>query len=291
MSNENKNGALALVPRSESTALGVSGGLTINGFAEMERAAKMLAQANGIVPRAYQNNPAAVAAVIMTGFELGIAPMTAMRELHLIEGKVSLSATLMLTLARRAGIKTRWLKTDNTVATIGVTVPGQQEQTLTFSAEDAKAAGLWGKGNWSKHPAAMLRARATSAAIRAFCPEAIGGSVYESESGELTDGAPPEPVTASVVDVTPARAHSPTTATRKRLRDVTTGDELHAWCVAERDRMTATRGDARGVAVDAVHAKAMAVKVDPAIALEWAGLHYDPESGEVPASQEPDAHQ
>lgn len=179
--------------------LGVSGGLSINGFAEMERAAKMLAQANGIVPRAYQGNPAAVAAIIMTGFELGIAPMTAMRELHLIEGKVSLSATLMLTLARRAGIRTRWLVTDTTKATIGVIVPGQAEQTLTFSAEDAKAAGLWGKGNWSKHPAAMLRARATSAAVRAFCPEAIGGSVYESESGEITDGIP----TSQIIDATP----------------------------------------------------------------------------------------
>jgi len=281
MSNENKGGALALVPRSESTALGVSGGLTINGFGEMERAAKMLAQANGIVPRAYQNNPAAVAAIIMTGFELGIAPMTAMRELHLIEGKVSLSATLMLTLARRAGIKTRWLKTDNTVATIGVTVPGQPEQTLTFSMEDAKAAGLWGKGNWSKHPAAMLRARATSAAIRAFCPEAIGGSVYESESGELTDGAPPEPVTAQVVDVTSPPARQSTPAPRKRLRDVTTGDELHAWCVAERTRMTAMRDEARAEAVNAVRARAMALDVDPAVAMEWAGLHFDPSSGEV----------
>lgn len=87
----------------------------------------------------------------------------------------------------------------------------------------------------------------------------------------------------------PARPRATTPAPRKRLRDVTTGDELHAWCVAEHDRMTATRDEARAEAVNAVRARAVACEVDPAVALEWAGLHFDPSSGEV--AEAPDAQQ
>ncbi len=231
MEETKKGAALALV-REPSANIGVSGGLAINGISEMERVAKMLSQASGIVPRAYQGNPAAVAAIIMTGFEIGIMPMTAMRELHLIEGRVSLSATLMLTLARRAGIRTRWLVTDATRATIGVIVPGQAEQTLTFSREDAQAAGLWGKGNWVKHPAAMLRARATSGAIRAFCPEAIGGSVYEADSGEITDGVPASQyVDAQVVESAPA-AQPPSDGPPipRAVKDVADAPTLKRYC-------------------------------------------------------------
>lgn len=277
---------LALV-KPDAQLSGVTGGLSINGLAEMERAARMLAQARGIVPRAYADNPAAIAAVIMTGFELGIAPMTAMRELHLIEGKVSLSATLMLTLARRAGIKHRWVKTDATVATIGVTVPGQPEQTLSFTIEEARAAGLANKDNWKKHTAAMLRARATSAAIRAFCPEAIGGSVYESESGELTDG---EPIVARVTDMTPPHAKPPAprpAAQRPPIGAVKSGEELAAWLADGRDERSKLTGETRERAAKAIKARAKALGVDESIALEWAGLHYDPTTGEVPADQEP----
>jgi hypothetical protein len=60
-----------------------------------------------------------------------------------------------------------------------------------------------GKDNWKRHPAAMLRARCTSAAMRAFCPEYLGAGVYESSSGELTGGEPLEAV-AVRVEATPA---------------------------------------------------------------------------------------
>jgi hypothetical protein len=279
---EEKKAALALVPPQQTANLGVSGGLAINGFAEMEKAAKLLSQANGIVPRAYQGNPAAVAAIIMTGFELGIAPMTAMRELHLIEGKVSLSATLMLTLARRAGIRTRWLVTDATKATIGVIVPGQAEQTMTFSKEDAIAAGLWGKGNWSKHPAAMLRARATSGAIRAFCPEAIGGSVYESDSGEVTDGVP----AGDIIDATAVRTVAPVVDSGppipRAVKDVADAAMLKRYCEKHGEAILKAKK------AEACVARGEALNVPPAEVRAWLGIpevmpdSYDPSEQDAP---------
>jgi hypothetical protein len=53
--------------------------------------------------------------------------------------------------------------------------------TVTFTMQDAKTAGLAGKGNWNKYPAAMLLARATSAAVRAACPEVLMGISYTPE--------------------------------------------------------------------------------------------------------------
>lgn len=220
---------------------GLAMGAKINGMAEVFRLADQLAKARGFVPDAFAGNPAAIAAVILTGMELGIGPMQSMREIHVIKGKPSISATLMLSLARRAGIRTSFPVTDATKATIEVTVPGQPAQRLTFSAEDAKAAGLWGQGNWKTYPAAMLRARAISAAIRAFCPEAIGGSVYESDSGELTNGVP----SADVIDVASEPAAPVRAPTRVKLSDVASAEALRDWCAEHGAKaLAAGKGDA-----------------------------------------------
>lgn len=274
MTAAEKGAALALV-REPTTALGVTGGVKIEGIADVFRLAQQLAQARGFVPDSYYQQPAAIAACILTGMELSIPPMTAMREVHIIKGRPSISATLMLTLAQRAGIRTRWVETTTTRATIGVTVPGQPEQTLTYTSDDAKAAGLWGQGNWSKFPAAMLRARATSAAIRAFCPGVIGGSVYESESGELTDGKP----TSEVVEaqVIPQPPPTPTAPAKKRLADCASGDELRAWC-AENGARAVRAGKA-----DAVLARGAELEVPVSVVRGWLGMDllHDPETGAV----------
>lgn len=278
MTAAEKGAALALV-REPTTALGVTGGVKIEGIADVFRLAQQLAQARGFVPDSYYQQPAAIAACILTGMELSIPPMTAMREVHVIKGRPSISATLMLTLAQRAGIRTRWVETTTTRATIGVTVPGQPEQTLTYTSDDAKAAGLWGQGNWSKFPANMLRARATSAAIRAFCPGVIGGSVYESESGELTDGRPTsEVVEAHVIPQAPAPV-----AAKKRLADCASGDELRAWC-AENGARAVRAGKA-----DAVLARGGELEIPADVVRGWLGMPppYDPETGEVAPEDEP----
>lgn len=289
---------LAVVPRESGSGLAV--GVSLNGMADVWKLAEQLARAKGFVPDAYVNQPAALAAVILTGVELHIGPMQAMREIHIIKGKPSISATLMLSLARRQGIKTRWLKTDATCATIGVTLPGQAEQTLSFTAEQAKAANLWGQGNWKTYPDAMLRARATSAAIRAFCPDVIGGSVYESESGELTDGRPAADVVEATVVETRREPTPAAPPAKLSLSDAKDGAELHAMLTQGAEKMAASSGAARERFVAAVTKHATRLGVDVAAALEVAGLApketvtldgevitHDPSAGEVAPQDEP----
>lgn len=294
-----KPAALALVPPQPSATMTVTGNIRISNMQEAIQLADRLAHARGFVPASMSQNGPAVLAAILTGAELGFGPMESLRSFDMIEGKVSMKAEVMLGRAHRFGHRTRWLRTDNEVATISVTLAGQAqpEAPITFSMDDAKRAGLAGKGNWSKHPAAMLRARAASAAIRAHCPEVLGAGVYESESGELTEGVPTQNVvTAQVMSQRTEAPASPPAAPKASPADAQTPEELHAMLVGSKATREAT-GAARDRYIASVAKHAARLGIDKDIALEWAGLSpkapevlgYDPETGEVPPEQEPPA--
>jgi len=157
-------------------------------FGEIQTLAVDLAKARGFIPQAYIGNPGAIAACILTGAELGIAPMQSLRGIHVIEGRPTLSADLMLALAIRAGVRAQWLETTPDVARLRLERDGFEAHDHTFSMADAKRAGLARRQNWGRYPAAMLRARCLSAALRAWCPDVLGGGVYVE--GEIEPRAP-----------------------------------------------------------------------------------------------------
>jgi hypothetical protein len=130
--------------------------------------------------------------IAMAGRELGLSPMTAFRSIHLIDGKITMSADLMagLALSRIPGSRVDVVHTDNGRAVVEAQRPGGKPVTLTFTIEDAQRAGLTGKDNWKKYPAAMLRARAIAAAARAVFPDVFLG-VYTPEELEPEQHAAP----------------------------------------------------------------------------------------------------
>lgn len=146
-----------------------------------------------VVAAAFRGNPADVMAVVMAGAELGLLPMQALRGIVMIEGKPTLSADAMAALVMARGDLCEYLrcvKTDATVAVYETKRKGHATPTeFTFSIADAERAGLKGKGNWSKYPAAMLRARALSGVARMVYPDVLMG-VYDPDelesSGTLT---------------------------------------------------------------------------------------------------------
>lgn len=119
---------------------------------------------------------------------------------HLIGGKLSMKADVMLAKFRQAGGKHQWIKdgSDGQTASAVFTFEGQSH-TVSYSIEDAKRAGLLSDpnkkpGNWEKNPAAMLRARVVSSGVRMLAPEVLEGS-YCPEELEGDD----QPVVATVV--------------------------------------------------------------------------------------------
>lgn len=172
----------------QSSALGVSG-VRIESMSDVFRLAESLAGAGGFIPKHLAGNPGAIAAAILTGIELGIGPMEAMRSIHIVEGKPTLSADLMLARAIRAGVRVEWEQCDEVAAIVRMERAGLKHRH-SFTKADAERAGLWGKNTWAKYPASMLRARCVSAGLRAFCPDVLGAGVYvEGEIDEQPRGA------------------------------------------------------------------------------------------------------
>lgn len=131
------------------------------------------------------NTAEKVIAVLLTGREIGVPPMQAVRGIHVVNGRPSLSAELMLALAYQniAGFRFKIEMTTNEICKIVASRPGGDPVTIMFTIGDAERAGLARGQNWIKYPAAMLRARATSAVLRIVAPDAIRGFHTPEEMG------------------------------------------------------------------------------------------------------------
>ncbi len=127
-----------------------------------------------------------VITVLLFGRDLGIPATESVRSIHVIKGKPSLSAELMLSLAYR-NIRNFEFKVEQSTHQL-CKVSARRSRTdewtsITFSMQDAARAGLAEGGTWRKYPAALLRARATSALMRVVAPDAIRGIHLPEELG------------------------------------------------------------------------------------------------------------
>jgi len=240
-------------------------GIAPAGFADAMAMAEQLAKARGFVPRDMVGQPAAIVAAIMTGAEIGIGPMQALRSIHVIEGRPTLSADLMLSLALRAGIRVSWLEKTETVARVRLSREGHGTHEHSYTIGEAKRAGLSGRANWKRYPAAMLRARCISAALRAWCPDVLGAGVYVE--GEIEPDDAPTKAVESAQDVIEARGEivPPQPKPTPKLGDCKTPDALRSWC--KRHGVACIKA---GESVQAkVVAQGAAIDVPEADVLEW----------------------
>jgi hypothetical protein len=148
------------------------------------------------VPRQMRNSAPAVAAAILYGREVGLAPMTALTQTHVIEGKPSMSAEAMRALVLSQGHSIVFEEATGAACIIRATRAGSQDSTrLAWTIDQARAAGLTGKDNWKKYPRAMLIARCTADICRMVFPDVIHGFRAEEEFDEQLADAAVEPAT------------------------------------------------------------------------------------------------
>lgn len=191
------------------------------------RLAEHLAKSD-IVPTHLRGKPANVFVVLMTGREYGLAPMTSLNAMHVIEGKVGMSAQMIVGLClqspiceffrcvdsteERATYETRrrgWLASCDEC---GRTYPVEQvsstcdctedvnlisldTRSLTFTLDDAKQYGLYDRigKNYQKKPAVMLRWRASSQLARDVYPDITLGLYNPDELDEIETTGSIEP--------------------------------------------------------------------------------------------------
>lgn len=200
-----------------SNELTVHSALDVNSSMQLARS---IAQST-LVPRALKNESDALV-VILTGQELGLPPMTALRSIHVVDGKPTMSADLMVALCKRSGecIFFDPVEVTNKGATFRTQRKGSPEPTVfTYTEEDASAAGLLRrKGPWQQHRKAMYAARCKAMLARLVYPDLLVG-VYDADSGEIEESAQNEYIEAEVVQVDPQESASAMKAIIDVLRD------------------------------------------------------------------------
>jgi len=145
---------------------------------------------------------------IVTGIELGIGPMQALRTISVVSGKPVMDASLIAALCMRHTECEHWRVVETTDArcTIETKHTRNGVTRLTYTIEQAKLAGLTGKDNWKHYPSAMLRAPCTSALARIAYHDVVSGFYVPDEMGapeprqsqpELVVDAEPEPQRAA----------------------------------------------------------------------------------------------
>ena len=157
-----------------------------------------------LLPDAYRNRPASVLWAMEYGRALGLDVVTTITTIHVIKGKPTQSADLMLSRTRAAGHKVR-IRQEPGQCTVSIwrSDDPDYENAITWTYDDAVTAGLCELRNnrpysrsqkgepqaWEKYPRAMLRARAISECVRTTCPEVLHGAIYTPEElGARVDG-------------------------------------------------------------------------------------------------------
>lgn len=141
------------------------------------------------LPERYESF-ADVVATIMVGRELGIPEMTALQELYVVNGSVSMSAKIAASLARQKGYRFKIVH-DETQASVTAYEPdGFEIGVFTFTREDAEQAGLMGKGAYKKYPKDMLLNKALMRAVRFAFPDAIMGYHTQELALEIAPDTP-----------------------------------------------------------------------------------------------------
>jgi hypothetical protein len=173
-------------------------------FADLVQMGEQLAR-TGFLPDHIKTGPQ-FAAIVMTGKELGMAPMRAIRSFHMVKGKVVEDAASQLARFKSAGGRATFDHLDDVKAVLTLTHPNGDKHTETWTIDDAKKAGLM-NGMVSKFPRAMLRSRVITAGLKSLGWE---GAVGAYDPSELVDHhEPPQTRAPEVLPPQPAKAKGP----------------------------------------------------------------------------------
>lgn len=163
-----------------------------------------------VVPKAYQGRPDDIVAAVQMGAEDGLAPMAALRNIAVINGKPAYYGDAVPGIAMVKGyildVEDRFEgEGDQRASVVTVTKRNGERLTRRFSVADAKKAGLIGKGGpWTQYQDRMLFMRARSWAVRDGAPHAqFGPAVEELQHigpDYARDVTPHDPQTGEVRD-------------------------------------------------------------------------------------------
>jgi len=159
---------------------------------------EMLANSS-MVPKAYQGKPQDILVCVQWGYEMGLAPMQALQNIAVINGKPSVYGDAALALVQASSVcedVQETMEDEGTPNPVAVCVAKRKNRSpvvVRFSVEDAKRAGLWGKqGPWQAYPKRMMQMRARGFALRDAFPDVLKGLITAEEAQDYPDEAKPK---------------------------------------------------------------------------------------------------
>lgn len=186
-------------------------------FIQCGKAAQHLAMTE-FVPEAFRNKPESVAAAMLKGAELGIDPLDALQNIYVVKGKVGFSAEFMRRRIIEAGHEIVLKESTDTRCVIrGRRKESEEWQQVTFTADNAKAAGI----DIKSYPQDKLVARASSRLFRRVFPDVMSGTAIIEDVIEVGDQgaiveAEPESVAKAVESAPIQRKTSPRKTAAKK---------------------------------------------------------------------------
>ncbi len=198
-----------------------------SNFLEMEKLASWFASSES-VPPAYRNKPADCFVAIQMGLEVGLAPMQAIQNIAMINGRPSIFGDAMIGLCWQSPLCEDIMERlegsgDNRVAICvakrrGASTPIERR----FSVADAKRAKLWQEnptvtrhskgggtyetdaGPWYSYPERMLQMRARSWSLRDAFPDVLRGLASTEEMQDTFSGTTIDGTATAVMSDAPA---------------------------------------------------------------------------------------
>jgi len=156
--------------------------LSVENFEHYMSVATQLSKSS-LVPKGMMGKPADILLAMEMGLQLGIPMTQAIQDIAVINGKPTMYGDGLLA-AVQGHRDYEYIRetSDDKSATCVLKRRGHDECSVTFTQEDAKKAGLWGKpGPWSQYPKRMMQMRARGFCIRDTFADALRGIKTEDE--------------------------------------------------------------------------------------------------------------
>lgn len=151
----------------------------------------------------HHTRSADVLTIIVHAKELGLEPMTALRGMYVVNGKLAVETWLMEQLAARLGVTKTVVEEGPMGAEIVFHRPGREDVRTSFTLDDAQRAELIQEytvdedGNlmglvpaprkrvWALYPDRMCWWRCVSKGLRMIAPDVFGGMYVPEEAGSV----------------------------------------------------------------------------------------------------------
>lgn len=183
-------------------------------FEQLAQFANMASKST-MVPPNYKGKPEDIMLAVQMGSEVGLAPMQALQNIAVINGRPALWGDAQLGLCKS---HPAWGSIEETMTGQGeartarcvVVRNGEPPVVREFGYAQAKQAGLWGKtGPWTQYPDRMMQMRARGFALRDAFPDALRGLLSEHEARDT----PPPVYQGTTIDAVaePVRQAEPVT--------------------------------------------------------------------------------